>query len=66
MTLDKKVPWSIPELGASHVQNIATRVKDQKPLGMFRISDIEFLLCYEGLSSVGYLSAVVETDLNII
>jgi len=48
MTLDKKVPWSVPELKASHVTLIASRLQGQKPLGMFRLSDIEFLLCYEG------------------
>lgn len=48
MTLDKKQPWSIPELKSPDVAAIAQRVRDQKPLGMFRISDIEFLLCYEG------------------
>ncbi|EGX45975.1 hypothetical protein AOL_s00112g53 [Orbilia oligospora ATCC 24927] len=47
MTLDKKQPWSIPELKAPHVQAIALRVGNQRPLGMFRLSDIEFLLCYE-------------------
>ncbi|KAK6359863.1 hypothetical protein TWF696_000996 [Orbilia brochopaga] len=47
MTLDKKQPWSIPELKAPHVQAIAARLGNQKPLGMFRLSDIEFLLCYE-------------------
>ncbi|KAF3939728.1 hypothetical protein ABW19_dt0207895 [Dactylella cylindrospora] len=47
MTLDKKQPWSIPELKAAHVQAIAQRLYSQKPLGMFRLSDIEFLLCYE-------------------
>ncbi|KAF3914756.1 hypothetical protein ABW20_dc0100156 [Dactylellina cionopaga] len=47
MTLDKKQPWSIPELKAPHVQAIALRLNGQKPLGMFRLSDIEFLLCYE-------------------
>ncbi|KAI5791860.1 CNH domain-containing protein [Geopyxis carbonaria] len=47
MTLDKKQPWSVPELRASHVADIAARLANQKPLGMFRLSDIEFLLCYE-------------------
>lgn len=47
MTLDKKQAWSVPELRISHVTDIATRLSNQKPLGMFRISDIEFLLCYE-------------------
>ena len=47
MTLDKKQPFSVPELKASHVTATAARLQNQKPLGMFRLSDIEFLLCYE-------------------
>jgi CNH domain len=47
LTLDKKQPISIPDLEASHVQMIATRLQGQKPLGMFRLSEQEFLLCYE-------------------
>jgi len=49
LTLDKKVPMSIPDLkqpGAA-IASIAARVAGQKPLGMFRLSDAEFLLCYE-------------------
>ncbi|KAA8900553.1 CNH domain-containing protein [Sphaerosporella brunnea] len=48
MTLDKKQAWSVPELRAgTHVDDIASRLSGEKPLGMFRLSDIEFLLCYE-------------------
>lgn len=47
LTLDKKQPISIPDLEASHVQMIAQRLQGQKPLGMFRLSESEFLLCYE-------------------
>ncbi|KZF22961.1 hypothetical protein L228DRAFT_247387 [Xylona heveae TC161] len=47
LTLDKKQPWSVPDLKAPHVATIASRVRDQKPLGMFRLSETEFLLCYE-------------------
>ena len=46
LTLDKKQPWSVPELKAPHVQNIATHIKDQKALSMLRLSDQEFLLVY--------------------
>ena len=46
MMLDKKQPWSVPELKAPHVQNIATHIKDQKALSMMRLSDQEFLLVY--------------------
>ncbi|KAL7271912.1 Rho guanine nucleotide exchange factor [Rhizina undulata] len=47
MTLDKKTPWSVPELRATHVADIASRLQGQKPLGMFRLSDVEFLLAYD-------------------
>ncbi|KAF9736490.1 hypothetical protein PMIN06_006585 [Paraphaeosphaeria minitans] len=47
LTLDKKQPWSVPDLRQPHVATIASRLQDLKPLGMFRLSDQEFLLCYE-------------------
>ncbi|KAG9237904.1 rhoGEF protein-like protein [Amylocarpus encephaloides] len=47
MTLDKKVPMSIPDTKNPAIGNIAARLRDQKPLGMFRLSNAEFLLCYE-------------------
>ncbi|KAF1919400.1 CNH domain-containing protein [Ampelomyces quisqualis] len=47
LTLDKKQPWSVPDLKQSHVATIAARLASQLPLGMFRLSDQEFLLCYE-------------------
>ncbi|KAF2721096.1 hypothetical protein K431DRAFT_76270 [Polychaeton citri CBS 116435] len=47
LTLDKKQPWTVPDLKAPHVQDIATHVKDQKALCMLRLSDQEFLLCYQ-------------------
>ena len=46
LTLDKKQPWSVPDLNAEHVQNIAQHVKDQRALRMLRLSEQEFLLCY--------------------
>ena len=46
LTLDKKQPWSVPELKAPHVQNIASHIKDQRALAMLRLSDQEFLLVY--------------------
>ena len=49
LTLDKKVPWSIPDLRAAAVASIAARLKDNDPLGMFRLSDDEFLLVFEGV-----------------
>lgn len=47
LTLDKKVPMSIPDLKSPEISSIAARLAGQKPLGMFRLSDQEFLLCYE-------------------
>lgn len=47
LTLDKKQPWSVPELKAEHVQNIAHAIKEQRPISMLRLSDQEFILCYE-------------------
>ncbi|KAH9875505.1 hypothetical protein J1614_004241, partial [Plenodomus biglobosus] len=47
MTLDKKQPWSVPDLKQPHVATIASRLQNQDPLGMFRLSDQEYLLCYE-------------------
>jgi hypothetical protein len=50
LTLDKKQPWSVPELKAEHVQNIAQHIKDQRALSMLRLSDQEFLLCYQNFA----------------
>ncbi|EUC38394.1 hypothetical protein COCCADRAFT_22248 [Bipolaris zeicola 26-R-13] len=47
LTLDKKQPWSVPDLKQPHVATIASRLQNQVPLGMFRLSDQEFLLCYQ-------------------
>ncbi len=46
LTLDKKQPYSVPDLKDGVVASIATRLEGQDPLGMFRLSDQEFLLCY--------------------
>lgn len=48
LQLDRKQPVSIPtNLGAPSVATIAQRLAGQKPLGMFRLSDQEFLLVFE-------------------
>lgn len=47
LTLDKKQPWSVPDLKAPEVGGIAAVITDQNTLGMLRLSDQEFLLCYE-------------------
>jgi hypothetical protein len=48
LTLDKKIPQSIPrDLNVAAIANIASRIRDQRPLGMFKLNDQEFLLTYE-------------------
>jgi hypothetical protein len=47
MTLDKKVPMTIPDLKGPDVASIKARVSDQKTLGMFRLTDDEFLLVFD-------------------
>ena len=46
LTLDKKMPSTLPDLTTNGVQNIAAEISGQTPLGMFRLHD-QFLLCYE-------------------
>jgi hypothetical protein len=47
LTLDKKVTQSIPrDLGQATIANIAARIKEPHPLGMFKLNDQEFLLAY--------------------
>ncbi|KAK4459055.1 putative rho1 guanine nucleotide exchange factor 3 [Cladorrhinum samala] len=48
LTLDKKVTQSIPrDLSLPAIANIASRIEKQRPLGMFKLNDQEFLLTYE-------------------
>lgn len=47
LTLDKKQPISIPDLKAAAIANIANRIREQHPLGMFRLNENEFILTYE-------------------
>ncbi|KAI0010853.1 CNH domain-containing protein [Xylariaceae sp. FL0662B] len=47
LTLDKKIPVSIPDIKIPEIANIANRIREQRPLGMFRLNDQEFLLAYE-------------------
>ncbi|KAL8774661.1 MAG: hypothetical protein Q9194_003960, partial [Teloschistes cf. exilis] len=47
MTLDKKNAFSIPDLRAPECASIKDRLGGQRPLGMFRLSDSEFLLVFE-------------------
>ncbi|KAL2122140.1 hypothetical protein VTJ04DRAFT_2595 [Mycothermus thermophilus] len=48
LTLDKKVTQSIPrDLNQPAIANIASRIKEPHPLGMFKLNDQEFLLTYD-------------------
>jgi hypothetical protein len=47
LTLDKKQPVSIPDLKEAAIANIASRIQNQRPLGMFRLNENEFILTYE-------------------
>lgn len=47
LNLEKKAPLSIPDLKAPECASIAQRLGGQRPLGMFRLSDSEFLLIFE-------------------
>ncbi|KAJ5182628.1 hypothetical protein N7492_000244 [Penicillium capsulatum] len=55
LTLDKKQSWSVPDFRSETtadaqdtLQGIAHRIKDLRPLGMFRLSESEFLVAYQG------------------
>lgn len=53
LTLDKKQPWSVPDLKAPHVAQIAARLQGQATLGMFRLSEGEsgeFLCVFEDVA----------------
>ncbi|KAI9726904.1 MAG: hypothetical protein M1828_000252 [Chrysothrix sp. TS-e1954] len=49
LNLDKKTPWTVPDLKAPHVQTIAARLHNMEPLAMFRLAadGSEFLCVYE-------------------
>lgn len=54
LTLDKKQSWSVPDFrsdttpdASDTLLSIAHRIKDLRPLGMFRLSDSEFLVAYQ-------------------
>ncbi len=52
LTLDKKQTWSVPEFrteaqeAQTHLNEISRRITGLRPLGMFRLSDAEFLVTY--------------------
>jgi hypothetical protein len=52
LNLDRKIPTSIPyELEKqAHLQNLRDVITRQTPLGMFRISEVEFLLAYQSVA----------------
>jgi hypothetical protein len=47
LTLDKKQPWSVPDFKSPHVVEIARKLQNQTPLGMFRLDTNEFICCYD-------------------
>lgn len=52
LTLDKKQTWSVPDFRSeapeaqAQLTSIGTRISNLRPLGMFRLSDSEFLVVY--------------------
>lgn len=54
LTLDKKITWGVPNLESQsqdtatrqHLDSIGQRLKDLRPLGMFRLSEAEFLVVF--------------------
>ncbi|KAH1489493.1 hypothetical protein LV164_004546 [Aspergillus fumigatus] len=52
LTLDKKQTWSVPDFRSeapeaqAQLSSIANRISNLRPLGMFRLSDSEFLVAY--------------------
>ncbi|GFF22228.1 rho1 guanine nucleotide exchange factor 3 [Aspergillus udagawae] len=52
LTLDKKQTWSVPDFRSeapeaqAQLNSIAHRISNLRPLGMFRLSDSEFLVAY--------------------
>lgn len=53
LTLDKKQPWSVPNLRSdqadvqAHLSTISDRIEKLRPLGMFRLSESEFIVAFE-------------------
>jgi hypothetical protein len=54
LTLDKKHSWSVPDFSTTDssdahdtLHSIANRINGLKPLGMFRLSESEFLVAYQ-------------------
>lgn len=52
LTLDKKITWGVPNLESEsketkpHLDLIGARLKDLRPLGMFRLSEAEFIVAF--------------------
>lgn len=64
LTLDRKQTSSIPDLRQQAIATIASRLNGQKPLGMFRLSDAEFLLCYEECGKIPIQNCLYQTESN--
>ncbi|UZJ52746.1 hypothetical protein CBS101457_002066 [Exobasidium rhododendri] len=71
INLDSLLPGTIPDFSQSarddpRIQQLAKRVETAKPLGMFKNSDSEFLLCYDAFACyVDRLGGPIRLD-NII
>ena len=53
LNLEKKMPWTVPNLRSenaetqAHLASIANRIKELRPLGMFRLGESEFLVTFD-------------------
>lgn len=47
LTLDKKQPVSIPDVKDPTIASVANRIRDLRPLGMFRLNEQEYILAYD-------------------
>ncbi|KAG9293935.1 hypothetical protein G9A89_019273 [Geosiphon pyriformis] len=47
VNLDTLQPVTIPDFNSPQFVHVARRCENSKPLGMFRLADNEFLLCYD-------------------
>lgn len=72
LTLDKKITWGVPNLESEsresqqHLDSIAQKLKDMRPLGMFRLSEAEFIVafseCAVYVNKLGDVSRSVTMD----
>lgn len=69
LTLDKKITWAVPNLTSEsresqqHLDTIAQRLKDIRPLGMFRLSEAEFLVVFSDCAV--YVNKVLDVSRSV-